>query len=712
MKISTLEKSRFQCLATIGACVLIVAGMLFFTTDGLTQSVPPSLTIASVGTNQLSITITNGISTGNYEVWWTPVLGDSVNNPWTMAAAGTGGQTNFTMNMGGNQAGFFRVLQDPAIGASTPFVSYEAESGILGGGATVVALTSPPTTEFSSPQLEASGHAYVHLAATGDSVTLTNNTGKTITTLNIRHSIPDSSGGGGISNTITLWVNGTVVAQVPVNSRQTWVYETSGNYNGQNQDPSSGNAHVFWDEAGLFVPGGIPAGGTFTLQKGSANTASYYDIDVVDLETPTPLSQPANSLSIMSYGAQSNNPSFDNTTPLLNCAAAAISAGKSVWIPAGDFYLNAQSSIKPGAVTIGGAGEWYTRFVYVSAKWTNGIVFHGISTSFNNLTIDATGPVSGPTLFAVEAGGGNWTINKVWSKHCMLVWGSGNTCTVENSRVNNSWGDGMNVNNTQSQTCTNVLIFNNFSRGNGDDAIAVNSQVAATPAVQDATVIYNTTVASWWANQMGVYGGKNIMVASNLFLDCVKKTGIELNSGFGALPPLGQVARDNKLIRCGSFGYGQFQPGIIIEGGGTNTTVANNTIINPMFEGIQVLTTWNLLFQTNLIDHPGTTGIVISSGNSGTAAFNYNTVTNLTSGQSAYINNSPSTFATTLIGNSWQSNVSGVTFFQNTQYGGTAGQPGDEIGVDRVRDGVAGPRPPARSGRRARRGAAASGARA
>ncbi len=50
----------------------------------------------------------------------------------------------------------------------------------------------------------------------------------------------------------------------------------------------------------------------------------------------------------------------------------------------------------------------------------------------------------------------------------------------------------------------------------------------------------NTTVASWWANQMGVYGGRNIIITNNLLLDSVKKTGIELNAGFGALPPVGQ----------------------------------------------------------------------------------------------------------------------------------------------------------------------------
>jgi hypothetical protein len=37
----------------------------------LAQSTPPVLTIAPTGTNQLLITITNGVSTANYELWWT-----------------------------------------------------------------------------------------------------------------------------------------------------------------------------------------------------------------------------------------------------------------------------------------------------------------------------------------------------------------------------------------------------------------------------------------------------------------------------------------------------------------------------------------------------------------------------------------------------------------------------------------------------------------
>jgi hypothetical protein len=540
-----------------------------------------------------------------------------------------------------------------AQGANTPFVSYEAESGTLGGGATIVALTSPPTTEFSSPQLEASGHAYVNLGATGQYVEFVNNTGETITTLNIRYSIPDSSGGGGITSTLDLYVNGTFVSAVPVNSIQTWVYESSSSYNGMSQDPADGNPHVFWDEVGLFVPGGIPAGESFKLQKDSANSASYYNIDVVDLESPTALTQPGNSLSITSYGGTPNDSSFDNTTALNDCVSAAISAGETVWIPQGIWYFNPSGAMEPGQTTIGGAGPWYTILQYMSAS---SIVFHIHTTSIENLQINDTVPTSTTDqAYGILANGGNWTINNVWTRHCMLVWGSGTNATVENSRVHNSWGDGMNLNNVEGQGCSGILISNNFSRGNGDDAIAVNSASSSESQVQDATVVNNTTVASWWANQLGIYGGNGIVIEGNLFQDCVKKTGMEL-SGYGTpVVPVNVTAQFNTFLRCGSYGYAIDQPGVIIEGDGTNDTVKNNTITHSMFEAVQVSSsTYNLLFEDNLITAPGTTGIIIPSGTDGYGTFLNNMVESLNSGQSAYINNASSTFSATVTANNWQ----------------------------------------------------------
>jgi hypothetical protein len=75
---------------------------------------------------------------------------------------------------------------------------------LLGGGATIYYLTNPPTTEYSSPELEASGHAFVALTGTGQYVQWTNNTGGNITAINLRSGIPDAPTGGGITNTLDL----------------------------------------------------------------------------------------------------------------------------------------------------------------------------------------------------------------------------------------------------------------------------------------------------------------------------------------------------------------------------------------------------------------------------------------------------------------------------------------------------------------------------
>src|SRR5260221_14612362 len=85
-----------------------------------------------------------------------------------------------------------------AVGATTPFATIEAESGTLVGGAYVSSITPEmPRPTAATVETEASGYALVHLVNTGDSVTLTNNTGITSNTIVVRVSIPDAPSGGG-----------------------------------------------------------------------------------------------------------------------------------------------------------------------------------------------------------------------------------------------------------------------------------------------------------------------------------------------------------------------------------------------------------------------------------------------------------------------------------------------------------------------------------
>jgi hypothetical protein len=139
-------------------------------------------------------------------------------------------------------------------GATTPFTTYEAPEAALGGGATVVSLTSAPTSEYDSPQGEADGHAYVQLNGPGQSVQWTNNTGQPINFINVRASIPDSAAGGGQTATLDLYVNGTFRQAIAMNSRQSWMYESS-SYNESSQNPAVSDPWDFWDDFHASVSG-------------------------------------------------------------------------------------------------------------------------------------------------------------------------------------------------------------------------------------------------------------------------------------------------------------------------------------------------------------------------------------------------------------------------------------------------------------------------
>ncbi len=68
----------------------------------------PVLKITPLGTNQVQIVITNGVGYTNYQIYRTPLLGDT-NYPWVYSATGAVGQTTFTIDKGIDTSGFFRA---------------------------------------------------------------------------------------------------------------------------------------------------------------------------------------------------------------------------------------------------------------------------------------------------------------------------------------------------------------------------------------------------------------------------------------------------------------------------------------------------------------------------------------------------------------------------------------------------------------------------
>ena len=85
----------------------IVSAFLVF---AISAQVPqPGITSSLTTTNTLKISITNGVATNIYEVYWTHVIGESKNFPWEFLGRGALGQTNFYVTNLVGDAGFFQV---------------------------------------------------------------------------------------------------------------------------------------------------------------------------------------------------------------------------------------------------------------------------------------------------------------------------------------------------------------------------------------------------------------------------------------------------------------------------------------------------------------------------------------------------------------------------------------------------------------------------
>ncbi len=538
---------------------------------------------------------------------------------------------------------------------------------MLGGGATVVTLTAPPPTQYSSPVLEASGHAYVQLTNTGQYVQWTNTTGQNITAINLRSCIPDAPTGGGISNTIDLYVNGVFRQAFSVNSLQNYCYEGT-NYNGQtDKNPADGDPRGFWNDTHAFITGGaVNPGDTIQFQKDSSNTAAFYYIDVIDVEAPPPaISQPSNSLSIVTYGAVSNNIAVDNTSAINNCFSAAQSQGKIAWIPPGTFYFSAiHGGLNASGITIQGAGPWYSTLYRVTPAGNSQGVANIITTTsstLRDLSLDCNGSsrAGNNNNGAVNFSGNNWLVDDVWIQHVTSAfWCAGVGGTARNCRVLSVWSDGGNFNNVQSANGVgiNLTYSNNFVRGTGDDAMAINSvnYNGSTYYTMMSNISYvnNTAIAPWGGKCIGIYGGMNDVVTNNLLCDTARYLGLGvMKFGVNGSDLVSATVTGNTVLRCGGNGYNQQQQAVMIGNGGdgqgvglvANAYVASNTIINALYDAVGFSTSTNIVFQYNTIINPGLDGIAVGPpdlgvGVTGTAIINSNTVTGLNPGRLALTN--------------------------------------------------------------------------
>ena len=352
--------------------------------------------------------------------------------------------------------------------------------------------------------------------------------------------------------------------------------------------------------------------------KDSANSASYYDVDVVDAENPpAPIAQPANSISITSCGAVADNAptngsadpaAQDSTGAIQNCINQAQSQNKTLWIPQGTFYLKGTTGLQATGITIAGAGMWYST-IYRDVPLPNSqplaAVFSVTSCTVQNFHIDSDatsrGTVGGDGG-AMDTTGTNWVADGMWNQHTESgFWASGTGGTVKNSRVTSEWADGINLNNV-SLTGTvgnNLTATNNFVRGTGDDAMAINSvayngSTTYTP-MSNVTLTNNTLIAPWGGKGIGIYGGSGHHVQNNYISDTARYIGLGAGRfGVNGSDLHGATVSGNMVVRSGGDAYNQGQPAFHIGNGGDgqNTGVVDsvnatgNTILNSLYDGV------------------------------------------------------------------------------------------------------------------------------
>ncbi len=167
-------------------------------------------------------------------------------------------------------------------GANMPYDYYEAEDGVTGGGATVVG----PNRTIGDLAGEASGRRAVTLNSNGAYVEWT--TKARTNTLVTRFSIPDSAGGGGISSTLNVYVDGTFHKAINLTSKYAWLYGAEA---GPGNSPGAGGPRHIYDEANIMLDSSIPAGSRIRLQK-DAGQHTTYAIDFVSLEQVAPIANP------------------------------------------------------------------------------------------------------------------------------------------------------------------------------------------------------------------------------------------------------------------------------------------------------------------------------------------------------------------------------------------------------------------------------------
>ncbi|MFE1542225.1 CARDB domain-containing protein [Streptomyces microflavus] len=561
-------------------------------------------------------------------------------------------------------------------GAAVPYTEYEAEDAAYQG--TLLTSDAERTFGHTNFATESSGRKSVRLNSTGEFVQFTSTNASN--SIVVRNSIPDAAGGGGREATISLYANGQFVRKLDLSSKHSWLYGNTDSPEGLTNTPG-GDARRLFDESHALLAQTYPAGTKFRLQRDSGDNASFYIIDLIDLEqVAAPSSQPSGCVSITTYGAVAND-GIDDTAAIQR-AVTANQNGEigCVWIPAGqwrqeqkiltDDPLNRGQWNQVGIsdVTIRGAGMWHSQLYTLTPPHEAGGINHPHEGNFG-FDIDDNTKISDIAIFGsgtIRGGDGNHEggvalngrfgkdtkISNVWIEHANVgvwagrdfdnipaLWGPGDGVEFTGMRIRNTYADGINfANGTRNST-----VYNSSFRNTGDDALAVwSSKYVKDQSVDighDNSFRNNTIQLPWRANGIAIYGGYGNKIENNIISDTMNYPAIMLATDHDPLPFSGQtLIANNALYRTGGAFWNEdqefgaitlFPQNLPIPG----VTIRDTDIIDSTYDGIQFKTGGGVMQDVRIenvrIDKSNNgSGILAMGGARGNATLTNVTITN------------------------------------------------------------------------------------
>jgi hypothetical protein len=425
-----------------------------------------------------------------------------------------------------------------------PYTRYESEDASKSSSAV---LHSSPTFKQSEIASEASNQKYVGLPVNGAFVSWpVTKAGDGIT---LRFTIPDSPDGEGLTGSLNVYVNSTMVKKVDLSSYHAYQYFIMYDSDPKNVVPKTGpRTFMRFDEVHFRLAAKLIPGDVLKIQKDNGDNIEY-GVDFIEVEdVPAALAKPAGFVSVTDYGAVPDD-NKDDYAAFVACLTAANAGHKGVYIPEGTFEISKCLKLNVANISIQGAGIWYSNIYFSTNDYFSGGILSGNATTnvdISNMYIGTANNlrwVNGVyRVYKCFMGvyGSNSKIHDIWEEHfeCGL-WIGGydeqpivatDSLVVSHCRIRNNYADGCNF----CQGTSNSVLEHCSIRNNGDDGMASwpAKDMGNAAECHDLVFRYNTIEDNWRAGGAGIFGGKNHQIHHCIFKDGVAGSGIRFSTEY------------------------------------------------------------------------------------------------------------------------------------------------------------------------------------